>query len=146
LVVGLGGESVSLAWPEFSARRASAFVLESDGTFTLHLLAEPLTLHAGQRVRRRLLLQCGESRRADVARPWVVPRRARDSSPAEDERAWLDEWKAFLSGWLAANPELPHRGCYPTAWGGFANGEYDLGGSLLELGMEEADAEWLRIG
>ncbi len=145
LVVGEGRSRVELSWPDFGLARPSGTTLRRDGSFALDLVAEPLLMHAGQTLCRTLALARGDRVGRDLARPFVV---AREQVGLLDEatRAWLAPWRDFLHRWLARPQRLDDRGCYLEPWGDLANGEYDLGGSLLWLGAVERDPVWLSCG
>ena len=52
-----------------------------------------------------------------------------------------------VEGSISSAPTLADvRGCYPMPWGEWANGEYDLGGSLLRWGRWRGDARALEVG
>jgi hypothetical protein len=144
LRVGSGVATVELAWEEFAQARPSAAWLRPNGQFELELTSEPLSLRAGQVVRRRLLLHVVRSGGVARTRSWLVPvGRARGFDAAT--AALLDRWREFLGQELLAPARLDDRGCYATPKGERADGEYDLAGNLYWLGVRERDARWLAL-
>ncbi|MSR48102.1 MAG: hypothetical protein EXS13_13765 [Planctomycetes bacterium] len=145
LRAGSGRRRVELWWDDFGRARPAACALTKSGRITLDLVAESLSLHAGQVVRRRLELRCGRWVGASNARPWLVAR-TRNPAGATLPTEAIDAWCALFAAQLAAPQRLDDRGCYSLEDGDFANGEYDLGGSLLALGMAEGEASWIAVG
>ncbi|MBM4015705.1 MAG: hypothetical protein FJ293_12180 [Planctomycetes bacterium] len=144
--VGSGRSSLRLDWPDFGSARPAGATLQPSGRLELQLVARPLLLRAGQVVRRRLLL--GSELRAveSAPRPWLVIAERDALALPEREAGVIDRWVRWLGARSAPAQRLDDRGCYPLADGDFANGEYDLGGSLLELGQAARDAAWLAVG
>ena len=144
LVAGHGRERVELTWSDFGLARPSRARLRRDGSFELALVAEPLLLHHGQMLRRTLALARGDRVGRAQERPFVLERG--EFALDDATRAWLAPWREWITGWLGRPRRIDDRGCYPEPWGALANGEYDLGGSLLWLGAVERDAAWLAAG
>lgn len=144
---GSGRDEVELLLLDAALARPSGALLQHDGRFTLRLVAGPLLLHPGQVVRRRLRLRAGAAVRRAVGRPRLVAVAASASgrfAPEVEER--LARWQPFLAARLGGAARLDDRGCYLQPDGSFANGEYDLGGSLLWIGRALADGTWLALG
>ena len=146
LATRASGTSLCLDWPEFGRRRPQAAALFKDGRFVLSAAPEPVMLEPGQTLRRRFLLRLGSARRPAGERPYLVTARRSGWRWNEDTEGWLANWRSFLAGWLERQVFVEDRGCYPSRWGSFANGEYDLGASLLHWGREEGDPVLLSLG
>jgi len=146
LRAGSGRHAVELLWSDFALARPGAATLARDGRFELALVAQPLALHAGQVVRRRLRLHAARWVGHGGGRPWLVARRAARLELDEARGAALAAWRSWFAVELARPQRLDDRGCYRMEGGDFANGEYDLGGSLLWLGNALGDATWLATG
>lgn len=145
LRAGSGRRTVELAWPDFAVALPAAATVAKQGQVALLLVARPLSLHAGQVVRRRLRLAAGRWVGTATTRPWLAVRDG--ANPLrEPQRATLAAWAEFLANELAQPQRLDDRGCYGLPDGDFANGEYDLGGSLLEFGAHEREGRWLAVG
>jgi len=146
LRAGSGRHAVELLWSDFARARPGAATLARDGRFELVLVAQPLALHAGQVVRRKLRLHAARWVGHGGGRPWLVARNAARLELDDARGAALDAWRSWFAAELLRPQRLDDRGCYRMEGGDFANGEYDLGGSLLWLGAALGDATWLAAG
>ncbi len=143
LQLGSGSESIAVHWSEFGIRRPCGFRLLEDGRFFAELVPDEVFLEPGQVVRHHWLLNlCSSSVRH---RPFLV-RPTESLSWRRHWEDWLAQWATHLEQELRKRGSVEDYGCYPTRHGAFANGEYDLGGSLLNLGRQLGDEQLIRLG
>ncbi len=144
---GCGRGELELRLLDAVVARPSGGSLAVDGRCVVGLVAEPLTLHRGQVVRRRLRVRTAAALARVVERPYLVTTVAAGQAPLLPScLAPLTAWQPFLTTMVARPQRIDDRGCYREANGESANGEYDLGGSLLWLGRRLCDGRWLALG
>ena len=140
---GNGTAELGMGWLQFGYRRPAKLVLRSDGRSTIELAPEPIALARGQVLRHRFRLWSGN--RVDPQPILAVPHPP--TGPKDPAlRQWFQTWCTFLQTWMNSVPFVEDHGCYLTAWGTFANNEYDLAGSLIDLGRRWQDGTALALG
>ncbi len=139
-----GFADLMVRWQEIGYGKPAALDLHDDGSFVADLCGGGVELRRGQEWVHHLEVERGTGESPGLTRAFAVPEEC--ATLPEQDRAFLCAWEALIAAWLKRPQRLEDRGCYPSSDGGFANGEFDLGGSLIDLGKRTRRASAIRCG